>query len=83
MEIKVLGDGCAHCNVLYSHTLQAVEELGLDVSVAQVSDILQILQYHVLSTPALVVDGQVAAAGEVLSVGEIKDLLGNMNGEKD
>ncbi|MDR0874479.1 MAG: thioredoxin family protein [Prevotellaceae bacterium] len=75
MEIKVLGDGCAHCNVLYTHTLQAMEELGLDVLVAQVSDILQILQYRVLSTPALVVDGKVVSAGEVLSVKDIEKIL--------
>ena len=75
MEIKVLGDGCSHCSVLHSNTLQAIEELNLNVPVTYESDILKILQYRVLSTPALVINEEVVSAGEVLSVEKIKEKL--------
>jgi len=75
VEIKVLADGCPHCSILYSNVLKAVEELNLKVPVTYESDILKILQYRVLSTPALVVNEEVVSAGEVLSVEKIKEIV--------
>jgi len=75
VEIKVLGDGCSHCSILYSNTLQAVRELNLDIPVTHESDILKILQYRVLSTPALIINEEVISAGEMLSVEKIKEII--------
>ena len=75
MEIKVLGDGCSHCSVLHSNTLQAIKELNLNIPVTYENDILKILQYRVLSTPALVINEKVVSAGEVLSVEKIKKII--------
>ncbi len=75
MEIKVLGTGCASCKALFSTTEQAVKELNLDVQVVKEEDMLKIMEYNVLSLPALVVDGKVVAKGKKLSVDEVKNLL--------
>ena len=64
MEIKVLGTGCASCKALFSATEQAVKELNLDAQVVKEEDMLKIMEYNVLSLPALVVDGKVVAKGK-------------------
>ena len=75
MEIKVLGTGCAKCKTLEKQTNQAVEELGIIANVIKVEDILEIMKFGVMTTPALVVDGKVVVKGKVPSVSDIKDLL--------
>jgi small redox-active disulfide protein 2 len=75
MDIKVLGSGCAKCNQLEGVTKQAVEKLGLDVQIEHVTDFAQIMSYGVMSTPALVVDGEVRVAGRVPSVDDVAKML--------
>ena len=75
MEIKVLGTGCASWKALFRATEQAVKELNLDAQVVKEEDMLKIMEYNVLSLPALVVDGKVVAKGKKLSVDEVKNLL--------
>ncbi|MBK3518474.1 thioredoxin family protein [Carboxylicivirga marina] len=75
MEIKVLGTGCTKCKTLEDITRKAVEEKGVDATVEKVEDIMQIMTYGVMTTPALVIDGKVAIKGRVPSIDEIKDLL--------
>jgi len=73
MEIKVLGTGCAGCRALYETTKQAISELGCDVVLIKEEDLLKIMEYNVLSLPALVIDGKVVSAGKRLSLAEVKD----------
>lgn len=75
MVIKVLGTGCAKCKKLESNTREAVSELGLDATIEKVEDIQDIMTYGVMSTPALVVDGEVKLFGKVASPKEIKKIL--------
>ncbi|MGM9860619.1 MAG: thioredoxin family protein [Muribaculaceae bacterium] len=75
MEIKVLGTGCAGCRALYQATLEAVDQLGIDAHVVKEEDIMKIMEYNVMSLPALVVDDKVVAKGKKLNVEQIKDLL--------
>ena len=75
MEIKVLGTGCAGCRALYQATLEAVDQLGIDAHVVKEEDIMKIMEYNVMSLPALVVDETVVAKGKKLNVEQIKDLL--------
>lgn len=75
MEIKVLGTGCTKCKSLEEVTREVVKEMNLDATVTKVEDIMEIMTYGVLATPALVVDGQVVAKGRVPSHAEIKQLL--------
>jgi len=75
VEIKVLGSGCAKCNQLEEATKQAVARAGIDAQIEKVTDVVQIMGYGVMTTPALVVDGQVRVAGRVPSVEDIAALL--------
>lgn len=73
--IEVLGPGCSNCKRLYERTRQAVQELGLTCEVEEITDLNVIVGYRVMSTPALVVDGQVKVAGRVPSIEQIKAIL--------
>jgi len=75
IDIKVLGTGCAKCKSLEKVTKQAVEELGLNAEVTKVEDIVEIMQFGVMTTPALVVNDKVVVKGKVPSVLEIKEIL--------
>ncbi len=75
MEIKILGPGCPNCKTLYRTTLEVVEKNGLSATVTKVEDIMEILKYGVMSTPAMVVDGNVLVKGRVPSADEIEKLL--------
>ncbi len=75
MEIKVLGTGCAGCKALYEAVQQAVAQLGVDAQVIKEEDLMKIMEYNVMSLPALVVDGKVVSKGKRLNVEQVKKLL--------
>jgi small redox-active disulfide protein 2 len=75
MEIKVLGSGCPKCKKLEANTLEALKEMGKEGNVEKVTDIEKIMSYGVMSTPALVVDGEVKVYGKVPKVKEIIKIL--------
>ena len=75
MKIEVLGMGCSNCNKLYQNAVEAAKQSGKEVEVLKVEDLQIIMDYGVLSTPALVVDGVVKAKGRVPKVEEIKELI--------
>ena len=75
MKIQVLGTGCAKCKQLTANAEQAVAQLGLGVAVEKVEDLREIMKFKVMSTPALVVDGQVRSTGKVLTPEAVKALL--------
>lgn len=77
MEIKVLGTGCAKCKTLEKSTLEAVSQSGIDATVTKVEDFIEIMKLGVMTTPALVVDGNVLVKGRVPSVAEISQMLIN------
>ncbi|GAB6981809.1 thioredoxin family protein [Prevotella dentasini] len=74
MEIKVLGTGCANCKALYAVVEKIVKEYALDAVVIKEEDLMKIMEYNVLTLPALVVNGKVAAKGR-LSAKEVKEIL--------
>ena len=75
MEIKILGTGCPKCKTLEKLTREVVEQNGIDATVIKVEDIVDIMNYGVMMTPALVVDGKVVVKGRVPSAAEIKSLI--------
>jgi small redox-active disulfide protein 2 len=75
MKIEILGAGCAKCKSLEASVKQAVKELGIQAEIGKVEDIMQIVNYGVMGTPALVVDGKVKSAGKVLDKEAIKKML--------
>lgn len=64
-EIKVLGSGCANCR----NTIRLIEEVatekGVAIKLTKVEDLREIMQYGVMSTPGVVVDGKVVHAGGI------------------
>lgn len=76
MEIKVLGPGCAKCKTTYNVVAKVIKENDLDATLSKVDDIMEMMNYNILSTPAVVVDGEVKSKGRVPSESEIKELLG-------
>lgn len=76
MEIKVLGTGCAGCKALYNTVQDAVAQLGISANVITEEDLIKIMEYNVMSLPALVVDGKVVSKGKKLNVEQVKALLG-------
>ncbi|HEY5499924.1 MAG TPA: thioredoxin family protein, partial [Bacteroidales bacterium] len=75
MEIKILGPGCPKCKTLDKLTREVVEKNGINATITKVEDIMEIMKYGVMSTPALVVDEKVVVKGRVPSQDEIKQLL--------
>lgn len=74
-KIQVLGTGCPKCKTLFANTEAAVRALGIEAQVEKVEKITEIMQFGVMTTPALVVDGVVKSAGKVLSSEEIQKHL--------
>lgn len=75
MEIKILGTGCAKCKALEKVTREVVEQNGIVATVSKVEDIMDIMQYGVMSTPAFVVNEKVEIKGRVPSAEEINRIL--------
>ena len=75
MDIKILGPGCAKCKTLDKLTHQVVDKNGINATITKVEDIMEIMKYGVMSTPALVVDEKVVLKGRVPSSDELKQLL--------
>ena len=75
MEVKVLGTGCPQCKTLERSANEAVNELGIEAEVTKEEDIMKIMEYGVMRTPGLVINGIVVASGRLLSVTEIKSFI--------
>lgn len=75
MKIEILGMGCPKCKKLYEAVQTVVKDQNITAEVVKVEDMDKILEYSVLTTPALVVDGQVKVTGKVPSTDEIKGYL--------
>ena len=73
--IQVLGPGCPKCEKLKANAEQAVAQSGTEAMVEKITDINTIVGFGVMSTPALVVDGEVKAVGKVLSSDDIAKYL--------
>ncbi len=74
-KIEILGTGCAKCNKLEELSKQAAEEMGISYEINKVNDINRIMEYGVMITPALVVNGVVKSSGKLPSLEEIKKLI--------
>ena len=73
--IKVLGAGCKSCRELYENTKKAVAEMGLAVEVEYITDMEKIMEYGVMSLPAIVVNEKVVSMGKVLKTADVVKLL--------
>ena len=76
MEIKILGTGCAKCKTAQAVVEKVVAESGLNATITKVEDIVEIMKYNVMFTPAIVVDEIVKIKGRSPSEKEVKQILG-------
>lgn len=74
-KIQILGTGCAKCTKLAENAQKAVELAAVDAEIEKIEDIKEIMKFNILMTPGLVIDGEVKAAGRVLSPEDIEKLL--------
>lgn len=77
--IKVLGAGCKSCHQQYENAKEAVKAMGLPLEVEYITDMQRVMEYGVMSMPALVVDEKVISMGKLLKAPEIIKLLGKLN----
>lgn len=76
MEIKVLGPSCAKCKTTYNVIEKVIKENNLDVKLTKVDDIMEMVSYNIMTTPAVVVDEVVKMKGQVPTESDVKKLLG-------
>ena len=74
MAIKVLGTGCANCKALYATVEKVVNELGIQAEIIKEEDLMKIMEYNLMTLPALVINGKVVAKGRI-NAGEVKELI--------
>ena len=76
MKLEILGTGCPKCKKLTELVTEAVKELGVTAEISKVEKIDDIMNYGVMTTPALAVDGKVVVAGRIPSKDDIKKWIG-------
>lgn len=76
MEIKVLGPGCCKCKTTYNVIEKVIKENNLDVKLTKVDDIMEMMNYNIMTTPAVVIDEVVKMKGQVPTESDVKKLLG-------
>jgi small redox-active disulfide protein 2 len=73
--IKILGTGCAKCKQTEAVIRETLSEMGVEADIEKVEDIQKIMEYDIMSTPAVVLDGAVKMTGKVPSKGEVRAML--------
>jgi small redox-active disulfide protein 2 len=76
MKVQILGTGCPKCKKVAEVAEKAVAELGADAEVVKVTDINEIMNFGVMMTPALAVDGDVKVSGRIPSLDDVKKWIG-------
>ena len=74
-KLQILGTGCPKCRMLTEHTERAAQEIGLDYELEKVTDLDRILEFGVVATPALVVDGEIKVYGRVPTTARLAEML--------
>jgi small redox-active disulfide protein 2 len=75
-KLKVLGTGCVSCRMLADLVEETAHQMGIEYTLTKVGKIDEITEFNVISTPALVVNGEVKVSGRIPSTDEIKDMIG-------
>ncbi|MCB0661942.1 MAG: TM0996/MTH895 family glutaredoxin-like protein [Saprospiraceae bacterium] len=75
-NIKILGTGCPKCKQTTALVEALVKETGVEATIEKVEDIMDIMQYNIMATPAVVIDEKVAIKGRVPTRSELLELLG-------
>ena len=73
--IKVLGAGCKSCHEQFENAKSAVSRMGLDVEVQYITDMEKVMEYGIMSMPALVINEKVVSTGKILKASDVEKLL--------
>ena len=73
--IKILGTGCPKCKTMTGVVTDVVKENNIDATIEKVEDIMEIMKFNVMSTPALVIDDVITIKGRIPSKSEVLALL--------
>ena len=73
--IKILGTGCPKCQSMTGVVKEVIAENGIDASIEKVEDVMEIMKYNVMTTPALVIDDSITIKGRVPTKKEVLELL--------
>jgi len=76
MEIKVLGPACAKCKSAYNVIEKVLKENDIDAKLTKVDEIMEMMNYNIMTSPAVVIDEVVKLKGKVPTESEVKELLG-------
>ena len=71
LYIKILGSGCRNCQNLEATARRVAEANGIDAEFEHVTNREDIMSYHILATPGLVINGKVVSAGRIPSDKEV------------
>lgn len=75
MEIKILGTGCPKCKALEKNVTEALSDLSISADIQKVTDINGIMEYNIMMTPGLVINGKVKSSGRLPQTEEIKKII--------
>ena len=75
-KLQILGGGCARCETLFEATEAAAKKLGIEYEMEKVTDLKEITDFGVMTTPALAIDGVVKVAGRIPTADEIEEMIG-------
>ncbi|MBB3187670.1 thioredoxin family protein [Microbacter margulisiae] len=78
MDIKILGTGCPKCKALEKLTREVVAKASIEATISKVENVIDIMRYNVMMTPALVVNEKVLMKGRIPSADELQRLLTNI-----
>ena len=73
--VKVLGAGCKTCHEQYENAKEAVKHMGLDIEVEYITDMQKVMEYGVMSMPAIVANEKVVSMGKLLKASEVEKLF--------
>lgn len=83
MEIKILGIGCANCKRVESMAHQVVEEMGVEATITEVTDMAKIVSYDIVTTPGLAINEKVVSSGRIPSKAEVTTWVANALAEQE
>lgn len=75
MEIRILGPGCPRCNEVEKRTIDALAELDIPADVQKITDLKKIMEYNIITTPGLVINGKMKCSGRIPSKSQIKNWI--------
>ena len=74
-KIKILGTGCSKCTQTATIVSGVIADNNIDATIEKIEDIMDIMKYNVMSTPAVIIDEKVVIKGRIPSKSELIDLL--------